>query len=149
MPPSEVNQHPIAEVMLVLLKSGQSAWYTSDRIPLSGLKVSRGVCQAESAKLWAGRLSPSFQRHRSEVNQHPIAEVMLVLLKSGQSASREEAVEEMKDCRSMKQHRRRSTLGEKGGTPPESSWNSIGFGFISIAFYIDSSMNSVTNLMLE
>ncbi|KAF3579018.1 hypothetical protein DY000_02033066 [Brassica cretica] len=31
-------------------------------------------------------------------------QVMLVLLKSDQSASREEAVEEMKDCRSMKQH---------------------------------------------
>ncbi|KAF3563402.1 hypothetical protein DY000_02015890 [Brassica cretica] len=29
---------------------------------------------------------------------------MTVLLKGGQSASREEAVEEMKDCRSMKQH---------------------------------------------
>ncbi|KAF2606658.1 hypothetical protein F2Q68_00043999 [Brassica cretica] len=39
-----------------------------------------------------------------EVNQHPVAEVMHVLLKSGQSASREEAVEEMKECRSMKQH---------------------------------------------
>ncbi|KAF3515038.1 hypothetical protein F2Q69_00004737 [Brassica cretica] len=39
-----------------------------------------------------------------EANQHPVAEVMPVLLKSGQSASREEAVEEMKDCRSMKQH---------------------------------------------
>ncbi|KAF3522332.1 hypothetical protein F2Q69_00047511 [Brassica cretica] len=39
-----------------------------------------------------------------EVNQHHVAEVMHVLLKSGQSASREEAVEEMKECRSMKQH---------------------------------------------
>ncbi|KAF3574931.1 hypothetical protein F2Q69_00058830 [Brassica cretica] len=29
---------------------------------------------------------------------------MPVLLKSGQSASREEAIEEMKDCRSMKKH---------------------------------------------
>ncbi|KAF3497371.1 hypothetical protein DY000_02052911 [Brassica cretica] len=38
------------------------------------------------------------------VNQHPVSEVMPVLLKSGQSASREEAVEEMQDCRSMKQH---------------------------------------------
>ncbi|KAF3581815.1 hypothetical protein DY000_02032084 [Brassica cretica] len=46
----------------------------------------------------------------SEVNQYPIAEVMLVLLKSGQSASREEAIEEMKDSRSMKQHWRRSTV---------------------------------------
>ncbi|KAF3522489.1 hypothetical protein F2Q69_00047510 [Brassica cretica] len=39
-----------------------------------------------------------------EVNQHPVAEVMHVLLKSGQSASREEAVEETEECRSMKQH---------------------------------------------
>ncbi|KAF3523127.1 hypothetical protein F2Q69_00047778 [Brassica cretica] len=45
-----------------------------------------------------------FQCHRFEVNQHHVADVMPVLLKSGQSASREEAVEEMKDCRSMLQH---------------------------------------------
>ncbi|KAF3574795.1 hypothetical protein F2Q69_00059724 [Brassica cretica] len=36
--------------------------------------------------------------------------VMPVLPKSGQSASREEAVEEMKDCRSMLQHWCRSTV---------------------------------------
>ncbi|KAF2572701.1 hypothetical protein F2Q70_00001468 [Brassica cretica] len=57
------------------------------------------------------RLSPSFKRRqrfelafqfrRLEVNQHHVSEVMPVLLKSGQSASREEAVEEMKDCQSM------------------------------------------------
>ena len=35
-----------------------------------------------------------------EVNQHHVAEVMHVLLKSGKSASREVAVEEMKECRS-------------------------------------------------
>ncbi|KAF3514355.1 hypothetical protein F2Q69_00006387 [Brassica cretica] len=35
---------------------------------------------------------------------------MHVLLKSGQSASREEAVEEMKDCRWMKQHWCRLTV---------------------------------------
>ncbi|KAF2589765.1 hypothetical protein F2Q70_00038561 [Brassica cretica] len=73
-------------------------------------------------------------------------EVMPVLLKSGQSASQEEAVEEMKDCRSTKHPCHRSTvmpeyglnifydrlkprshtkLGEKGGTPSESSWNSF------------------------
>ncbi|KAF3536088.1 hypothetical protein F2Q69_00019822 [Brassica cretica] len=57
-------------------------------------EVGRGKCQTGFAKLLA----------RFEVNQHPVAEVMPVLLKSGQSASREEAVEEMKDCRSMKQH---------------------------------------------
>ena len=51
-----------------------------------------------------------FQCHRVEVNQHPVAEVMPVLLKGGQPASREEAVEEMKDCRSMKQHLCRSTV---------------------------------------
>ncbi|KAF3559189.1 hypothetical protein F2Q69_00015200 [Brassica cretica] len=52
----------------------------------------------------------SFQFRRYEVNQHPVAEVMPVLLKSGQSASREEAVEEIKDCRSMKQHWCRSKV---------------------------------------
>ena len=41
-----------------------------------------------------------FQCHRFEVNQHPIADIMHVLLNSGQSASRKEAVEEMKACRS-------------------------------------------------
>ncbi|KAF3490225.1 hypothetical protein F2Q69_00053302 [Brassica cretica] len=35
----------------------------------------------------------AFQFHRSEVNQHPVEEVMPVLVKSGQSASREKAVE--------------------------------------------------------
>ena len=42
----------------------------------------------------------AFQCRQCEVNHHPVAEVMLVLLKSGQSASREKVVEEMKDCRS-------------------------------------------------
>uniref|UniRef100_A0A0D3CRP8 Uncharacterized protein n=1 Tax=Brassica oleracea var. oleracea TaxID=109376 RepID=A0A0D3CRP8_BRAOL len=39
----------------------------------------------------------AFQFHQSEVNQLFVAEVRLVLPKSGQSALREEAVEEMKD----------------------------------------------------
>ncbi|KAF3589945.1 hypothetical protein F2Q69_00028481 [Brassica cretica] len=52
----------------------------------------------------------SFQCHWFEVNQHPIAKVMFVLLKSGQSASREEVVEEMKDCRSTVHPCRRSTV---------------------------------------
>ena len=52
----------------------------------------------------------AFQFHRFEVNQHPIAEVMPVLLKSGQSASREEAVAEMKDCRSTVHSFRQSTV---------------------------------------
>ena len=51
-----------------------------------------------------------FQCHRFKVNQNSIAEVMHVLLKSGQFASREEAVEEMMDCRSMKEHWCRSTV---------------------------------------
>ncbi|KAF3502221.1 hypothetical protein F2Q69_00043504 [Brassica cretica] len=51
-----------------------------------------------------------FQCHRFEVNPHPAAEVMPVLLKTRLSASREEAVEEMKDCRSMLQHWCRSTV---------------------------------------
>ena len=51
-----------------------------------------------------------FQFHWFEVNQHPISEVMHVLLKSGQSASQEEAVEEMKDCRSTVHPCRRSTV---------------------------------------
>ncbi|KAF3532985.1 hypothetical protein DY000_02038635 [Brassica cretica] len=51
-----------------------------------------------------------FQRHRFEINQHPVANVMPVLLKSGQSASREEVVEEMKDSRSILHHWCRSTV---------------------------------------
>ncbi|KAG5378180.1 hypothetical protein IGI04_026022 [Brassica rapa subsp. trilocularis] len=42
------------------------------------------------------------------VNQHPVAEVMPVLLKSGQSASREEAAEKRKPRRSMQHSARRS-----------------------------------------
>ena len=42
----------------------------------------------------------AFQCRQFEVNQHPVAKVMLILLKSGQSASRKEAVEEIKDSRS-------------------------------------------------
>ena len=52
----------------------------------------------------------AFQCHRFEVNRHPVAAVMPVLPKSGHSASREEAVEEMKDSRSMLQHWCRSTV---------------------------------------
>ena len=50
----------------------------------------------------------TFQCHRSQVNQHPIEEVMPVLLKSGRSASREEAVEKRKPRRSMQHSARRS-----------------------------------------
>ncbi|KAF3567398.1 hypothetical protein DY000_02014415 [Brassica cretica] len=45
------------------------------------------------------RILLAFQCRRFEVNQHPVADVIPILRKSGQSASREEAVEEMKDCR--------------------------------------------------
>ena len=47
------------------------------------------------------RFELAFQCYRFEVNQHLIADVMPVLLMSGQSTLREEAFEEMKDCRSM------------------------------------------------
>ena len=50
----------------------------------------------------------SFQCHRSQVNKHHVAEVMPVLLKSGQSASREEAAEKRKPRRSMQHSARRS-----------------------------------------
>ena len=43
----------------------------------------------------------AFQCHRFAVHQHPVAEVIPVLLKSGQSASREEAVEKRNVYRSM------------------------------------------------
>ncbi|KAF3511198.1 hypothetical protein F2Q69_00002530 [Brassica cretica] len=38
--------------------------------------------------------------HRFEINPHPVAEVMSVLLKSGTSSSQEETVEDMKECQS-------------------------------------------------
>ena len=68
----------------------------------------RARCLAMDGDLPTIRLSPSFdtrysfglafQFHWFEVNQLSVADVIPVLLKSGQSASREEAVEEMKDC---------------------------------------------------
>ncbi|KAF3576609.1 hypothetical protein DY000_02032673 [Brassica cretica] len=80
----------------------------------------RVKCLAIDGDFYTVRLSPyfdtkyilelAFQCNRFEVNQHPVADVMPILLKSGQSASREEVVEEMNDCRSMKQHWCRSTV---------------------------------------
>ncbi|KAF3541686.1 hypothetical protein F2Q69_00021940 [Brassica cretica] len=80
----------------------------------------RVICLAMDGDLTTVRLSPSFdtrssieldfQYHRFEVNQHHVANVMPVLLKSSQYASQEEAVYEMKDCRSMLQHWCRSTV---------------------------------------
>ncbi|KAG5414866.1 hypothetical protein IGI04_002433, partial [Brassica rapa subsp. trilocularis] len=49
-----------------------------------------------------------FQCHRSQVNQHSVADVMPVVLKNCQSASREEAAEKRKPRRSMKHSARRS-----------------------------------------
>ncbi|KAF3515061.1 hypothetical protein F2Q69_00006801 [Brassica cretica] len=46
----------------------------------------------------------AFQFHWFEVKQHLVAEVMLVLLRSGQSASCEEAVEKRNVCRSMQNY---------------------------------------------
>ena len=82
-------------------------------------------CLAVNGDLPTVRLSSSFatgysfelafQCHRFEVNQHPVVDIMPVLLKSGQSASQEEAVEEMKDCRSITQHWCRSTMMPERG----------------------------------
>ena len=84
-----------------------------------GAELHRRVrCLAIYGDLPTVRLSPycytrqsfelAFQCHRFEVNQHPVAEVMPVLLKSGQSASREEAAEKRKPHRSMQHSARRS-----------------------------------------
>ncbi|KAF2594062.1 hypothetical protein F2Q70_00043386 [Brassica cretica] len=43
----------------------------------------------------------AFQCHQFGINQHPVADVIPVLLRSDQSASREEAVEKRNVCRSM------------------------------------------------
>ena len=68
-------------------------------------------CLGMDGDLSTVRLSPyidkryifelAFQCHRYEVNQHHVSDVMPVLLKSGQLALREKAVEEMKDRRWM------------------------------------------------
>ncbi|KAF2611683.1 hypothetical protein F2Q70_00013175 [Brassica cretica] len=55
------------------------------------------------------RIELAFQFHRFAVNQNFASEVIL-LLKSGQSTSREKAVEEMKDRRSMTQTWCQSTV---------------------------------------
>ena len=84
-----------------------------------GAELHRRVrCLAMDGDLPTVRLSPyfdtrysfelDFQCHRSQVNQHPVAEVMPVLLKSGQSASREEAAEKRKPRRSMQHSAHRS-----------------------------------------
>ncbi|KAF3585521.1 hypothetical protein F2Q69_00027801 [Brassica cretica] len=77
-------------------------------------------CLGMDGDLSTVRLSPyidkrysfelAFQCHRFEVNQHHVSDVMPVLLKSGQPALREKAVEEMKDRRWMIQPRCRSKV---------------------------------------
>ncbi|KAF3597087.1 hypothetical protein DY000_02021027 [Brassica cretica] len=58
----------------------------------------------------------AFQCLQFEVNQHHVDEVIPVLLKSGQSASQEEDVEEINDCRSIIQHWCRSTVMPERGS---------------------------------
>ncbi|KAF3574799.1 hypothetical protein F2Q69_00059727 [Brassica cretica] len=182
----KVNQHPVAEVMPILLKSGQSAsrkedveemkdcrstvhpchrstvmpeqslidtlviasidavaiasidarsWFRDNLEEcgdfgvfwslLSAKLHGRVRCLAMDGDLPTIRLSPyvdtryrfelDFQCRQFGVNQHPVAEVMPILLKSGQSASREEAVEEMKDCRSTVHPCHRSTVMPERG----------------------------------
>ena len=83
-----------------------------------GVELHRRVrCLSMYGDLTTVRLNPyfdirysfelAFQCHRSQVNQHLVAEVMPVLLKSGQSASREEAAEKRKPRRSMQHSTRR------------------------------------------
>ena len=92
-----------------------------------GVELHRRVqCLGMDGDLPTVRLSPyfdtrqsfelAFQFHRSQVNQHPVAEVMPVLLKSGQSASREEAAEKRKPRRSMQHSARRSMEISDRGT---------------------------------
>ncbi|KAF2575285.1 hypothetical protein F2Q70_00002499 [Brassica cretica] len=72
----------------------------------------------------------AFQCHRSQVNQHPVADVMHILLKSGQSASREEAAEKRKPRRSMQHSARRSM--EFPDHPPVRSRAQIDYLFTQI-----------------
>ncbi|KAF3560533.1 hypothetical protein DY000_02015754 [Brassica cretica] len=91
---------------------------------------SRAGCEINQKILWfkddleeSGDFGVFWSLLRAELNRrvrclamdgdfstHLIAEVMPILLKSSQSASREEAVEEMKDYRSTVHHCRRSTV---------------------------------------
>ncbi|KAF2535946.1 hypothetical protein F2Q68_00021744 [Brassica cretica] len=86
----------IAEVMILSFKSCESLLFLN-------------LFQRDCPSVLLEDKQKAFQCRRFEVNQHPVADVVSVSLKSDKSASREEAVEEMKDCRSMKQHWRRST----------------------------------------
>ena len=83
-----------------------------DFVVFWGAELHRRVrCLAIDGYIPTDRLSPyfdtgyiielSFQCRRSEVNQHPVADVIPVLLRRGQSASREEVVEKRNVCRLM------------------------------------------------
>ncbi|KAF3488432.1 hypothetical protein F2Q69_00052510 [Brassica cretica] len=137
----EVDQHPVDEVIPVLLKSGQSVsqeeafeeikdcrsitqhWCRSTVMPE---QLHRRVrCLAMDGDLPTVRLSPSFSKRysfelsfqcrRFEVNQHPVAEVKPIFLKSGQSASREEVVEKRNE-------RKEEVLQSPPGTPFDSGY---------------------------
>ncbi|KAF3494576.1 hypothetical protein DY000_02053263 [Brassica cretica] len=84
------------------------AWYTWDRILQTSLEevliLSFKSCESSLFSNLFHRDCPSVLLEDKQ------NDVILVLLKSGQSASREEVVKEMKECRSMKQHWCRSTV---------------------------------------
>ena len=95
------------ESLQVHVRSGEIWWFWS----LLSVEPHRRVrCLAMYEDFLTVILSPyldtrykfelAFQCHRFQINQHHVAEVMHVLLKSGRSASREEAIEEMKERRS-------------------------------------------------
>ncbi|KAF2574803.1 hypothetical protein F2Q70_00004043 [Brassica cretica] len=71
---------------------------TTTRSDKSGGKKRRNWKKRKRIKDGPQSFEVDFECYRFEVNQHPVAEVMHVLLKSGQYALREEAVEEIKDC---------------------------------------------------
>uniref|UniRef100_A0A0D3BTQ4 Uncharacterized protein n=1 Tax=Brassica oleracea var. oleracea TaxID=109376 RepID=A0A0D3BTQ4_BRAOL len=118
-----ILQTSLEEVMILSFKSCESLLFSnffqrdcpSVLLEDKQKELHRRVrCLAMDGDLPTVRLSPcfdaryrftlAFQYHQFKVNRHPVAEVMYVLLKCGQSASQEKAVEEMKDCRSITQH---------------------------------------------
>lgn len=93
------------EYLQVQVRSGEIWWFWDAELHR------RVRCLVMEGDLYTVRLRPyfgtryifelAFQFHWFDVNHHPVAEVMHVLLKSGHSASREEAVEKRNVCRSM------------------------------------------------